>query len=139
MVIHSRRFLHRIGQGWIQTNPDIRKLKISSLKTIALVVANCRFLPYLTFPKSDMVLLAGDLFHDNKPTRRTLHKTMEIFKRYTMGPNPVQIQILSENNFANGEANYLQEFYSVGECYDVHAACGSESICSKFFFLLEPR
>jgi len=32
-----------------------------------------------------------------------------------MGPDPVQIQILSENNFAHGEANYLQEFYSVGE------------------------
>jgi len=63
--------------------------------------------------KSDMVLLAGDLFHDNKPTRRTLHKTMEIIKRYTMGPDPVQIQILSENNFEHGDANYLQEFYSV--------------------------
>lgn len=62
-----------------------------------------------------MVLLAGDLFHDNKPTRRTLHKTMEILKRYTMGPDPVQIQILSEGNFAHGEANYLQEFFSVGE------------------------
>jgi len=60
-----------------------------------------------------MVLLAGDLFHDNKPTRRTLHKTMEIIKRYTMGPDPVQIQILSENNFEHGDANYLQEFYSV--------------------------
>jgi double-strand break repair protein MRE11 len=65
--------------------------------------------------QSDFVLLAGDLFHDNKPSRKTLHKTMEIFKRYTMGPDPVQIQILSENNFAHGEANYLQEFYSVGE------------------------
>lgn len=63
--------------------------------------------------KSDMVLLAGDLFHENKPTRRTMHKTMEIIKRYTMGPNPVKIQILSEKNFAHGEANYLQEFYSV--------------------------
>jgi double-strand break repair protein MRE11 len=63
-----------------------------------------------------MVLLAGDLFHDNKPSRRTLHKTMDIFKKYTMGPSPVQIQILSENNFANGDANYLQEFCSVGEC-----------------------
>jgi double-strand break repair protein MRE11 len=73
------------------------------------------FLVSRIFPQSDFVLLAGDLFHDNKPSRKTLHKTMEIFKRYTMGPNPVQIQILSENNFAHGEANYLQEFYSVGE------------------------
>lgn len=98
-----------------------RELKFSNLMAIALVVPNYRFLSNLTYPKSDMVLLAGDLFHDNKPTRRTLHKTMEVFKRYTMGPNPVKIQILSQNNFAHGEANYLQEFYSVGECCDVHA------------------
>lgn len=32
----------------------------------------------------DMVVLAGDLFHENRPTRRTLHKTMEIMRRYCM-------------------------------------------------------
>jgi double-strand break repair protein MRE11 len=34
--------------------------------------------------KCDMVLIAGDLFHDNRPSRRTLHKTMEIIRRYCM-------------------------------------------------------
>ena len=54
----------------------------------------------------------------NKPSRRTLYKTMEIIRRYTMGPNPVKIQILSDQqrNFRNlpGKGvNYEDEFYSV--------------------------
>ncbi len=65
-----------------------------------------------------MVLIAGDLFHENKPSRRTLHKTMDIIRRYTMGPNPVKIQILSDQakNFrSNQRVNYEDEFYSVGK------------------------
>ena len=48
--------------------------------------------------QADMVLLAGDLFHENKPSRRTLHKTMQLFRTYCMGPNPVQIQILNASH-----------------------------------------
>jgi double-strand break repair protein MRE11 len=65
-----------------------------------------------------MVLIAGDLFHDNKPSRRTLHKTMDIIRRYTFGPNPVKIQILSnqQRDFrSNTRVNYEDEFYSVGK------------------------
>jgi double-strand break repair protein MRE11 len=29
----------------------------------------------------DFVLLGGDLFHDNNPSRFTLYKTMEIFRK----------------------------------------------------------
>eukprot|EP00559_Dactyliosolen_fragilissimus_P002816 CAMPEP_0184858342 /NCGR_PEP_ID=MMETSP0580-20130426/3463_1 /TAXON_ID=1118495 /ORGANISM="Dactyliosolen fragilissimus" /LENGTH=826 /DNA_ID=CAMNT_0027354451 /DNA_START=320 /DNA_END=2800 /DNA_ORIENTATION=- len=67
--------------------------------------------------KCDMVLLAGDLFHDNKPSRRTLYKTIEIMRRYCMGPNPVQFQIVSDQskNFRslNGTVNYEDQYYSV--------------------------
>eukprot|EP00526_Cylindrotheca_closterium_P004416 CAMPEP_0113627434 /NCGR_PEP_ID=MMETSP0017_2-20120614/14209_1 /TAXON_ID=2856 /ORGANISM="Cylindrotheca closterium" /LENGTH=785 /DNA_ID=CAMNT_0000537691 /DNA_START=23 /DNA_END=2380 /DNA_ORIENTATION=+ /assembly_acc=CAM_ASM_000147 len=64
---------------------------------------------------ADLVLLAGDLFHMNKPSRGTLHKTMDLFRRYCMGDNPIQIQILSNQarNFANGSVNYEDENYSV--------------------------
>lgn len=64
---------------------------------------------------ADMVLLTGDLFHENKPSRNTMHKTMDIFRRYCMGPNPVPIQILSDQaqNFRRGLVNYEDENYSV--------------------------
>jgi double-strand break repair protein MRE11 len=66
----------------------------------------------------DMVLIAGDLFHDNRPSRRTIHKTMEIIRRYCMGPDPVQIQILSDQkqNFRNpctNVVNYQDPYYSI--------------------------
>ena len=67
----------------------------------------------------DMVLLGGDLFHDNKPSRQTLHTTMDILRRYTMGPNPIQIQIISSPEatpFRVGQrdvVNYEDEHYSV--------------------------
>jgi double-strand break repair protein MRE11 len=67
-----------------------------------------------------MVLLAGDLFHDNKPSRRTLHKTMNILRRYTMGPNPISFQIISnqKQNFRStldpyNTVNYENPFVSI--------------------------
>ena len=44
----------------------------------------------------DMLLLAGDLFHENKPSRYTLWRTMELLRRYVMGPNPINIQVVSD-------------------------------------------
>ena len=64
---------------------------------------------------ADMVLLAGDLFHHNKPSRGTIHRTMDLFRRYCMGDNPIQIQILSnqQQNFRRGLVNYQDSNYSV--------------------------
>lgn len=46
--------------------------------------------------KVDFVLLGGDLFHENKPSRRTLYRTMDILRNRCMGPEPVSFQIISE-------------------------------------------
>ena len=66
--------------------------------------------------KCDMVLLAGDLFHDNKPSRRTLMRTMQLLRKYCMGSNAVSIEVVSEQsgNFrGTGRVNYEDENYSV--------------------------
>ena len=72
--------------------------------------------------RCDMVLLAGDLFHDNKPSRRTLYRTMQILRRYCMGPNPVKFQIVSSYSSGAGAfrsssvnqcVNYEDEYFSV--------------------------
>uniref|UniRef100_A0A663ENJ1 Double-strand break repair protein n=1 Tax=Aquila chrysaetos chrysaetos TaxID=223781 RepID=A0A663ENJ1_AQUCH len=44
----------------------------------------------------DFVLLGGDLFHDNKPSRKTLHSCLESLRKYCMGDRPVQFEILSD-------------------------------------------
>lgn len=53
--------------------------------------------------KVDMVLLGGDLFHDNKPSRTTLVRTMDILTRHCLNDRPVSIQVLSDQaqNFAS--------------------------------------
>lgn len=44
----------------------------------------------------DFILLGGDLFHDNKPSKKTLHSCLESLRKYCMGDRPVQFEILSD-------------------------------------------
>ena len=52
----------------------------------------------------DLVLLGGDLFHDNKPSRSTIVRAIDIFTRYTLSDKPVNFQVLSNQseNFVSG-------------------------------------
>lgn len=44
----------------------------------------------------DFILLGGDLFHENKPTRRCLHNCLTTLRKYCMGDSPIQFNILSD-------------------------------------------
>lgn len=46
--------------------------------------------------KVDFFLLAGDLFHENKPSVSALHKCTELLRKYTMGDKPVEFEFLSD-------------------------------------------
>lgn len=46
--------------------------------------------------KADFILLGGDLFHENKPSRYTLHTCMKLLRNYCFGDNPVQFEFLSD-------------------------------------------
>ncbi|KAI9362043.1 meiotic recombination 11 [Zopfochytrium polystomum] len=43
----------------------------------------------------DFVLLGGDLFHENKPSRSCMYKTMNMLRRYCMGDRPVAFDFLT--------------------------------------------
>ncbi|KAG6524911.1 hypothetical protein ZIOFF_014856 [Zingiber officinale] len=66
----------------------------------------------------DFLLLGGDLFHENKPSRSTLVKTIEILRRYCLNDRPVQFQVVSDQtvNFQNifGHVNYEDPHFNVG-------------------------
>lgn len=64
----------------------------------------------------DFVLLAGDLFHENKPTRKTMHATLELLRKYCLGPEPVYLEILNDQREifkSSNKVNYEDPFYSV--------------------------
>lgn len=44
----------------------------------------------------DFILLGGDLFHENKPSRRCLHTCITMLRRYCMGDKPINFNILSD-------------------------------------------
>lgn len=66
----------------------------------------------------DFLLLGGDLFHENKPSRSTLVKAIEILRRYCLNDRPVQFQVVSDQtiNFQNifGHVNYEDPHFNVG-------------------------
>lgn len=44
----------------------------------------------------DMILLAGDLFHENRPSRECFYETCALLRQYTFGDKPVSIELLSD-------------------------------------------
>ncbi|KAL5081714.1 hypothetical protein RYX36_010135 [Vicia faba] len=66
----------------------------------------------------DFMLLGGDLFHENKPSRSTLVKAIEILRRYCLSDRPVPFQVVSDQtlNFQNtfGHVNYEDPHFNVG-------------------------
>ncbi|PFH57213.1 hypothetical protein XA68_15347 [Ophiocordyceps unilateralis] len=44
----------------------------------------------------DMVLLAGDLFHDNKPSRKSLYQVLRALRKNCLGMKPCPLEFLSD-------------------------------------------
>ncbi|XP_067890112.1 double-strand break repair protein MRE11 [Heterodontus francisci] len=88
----------------------------------------------------DFILLGGDLFHDNKPSRKTLHTCMELLRRYCMGDNPIQFEILSDQsvnfgfskfpwvNYQDGNLNISIPVFSVHGNHD--DPTGADALCA---------
>lgn len=57
----------------------------------------------------DFLLLGGDLYHENKPSRTTMYRSLNLFRKYCTGNGPIEFTILSDQsvNFPNyGIVNY---------------------------------
>jgi double-strand break repair protein MRE11 len=46
----------------------------------------------------DMVLLGGDLFHDNKPSRKAIYQVMRSLRKNCLGDKPCELEFLSDFN-----------------------------------------
>lgn len=58
-------FFHPIGNDSFETFEEILKMAVEQ--------------------QVDFILLGGDLFHENKPSRQCLVKCMELLRKYTFG------------------------------------------------------
>lgn len=67
--------------------------------------------------KVDLVLLGGDLFHLNKPSRRTLHRTISLLRKYCLGDGAIRFRVISDQttNFGTnqGRVNYEDPNFAV--------------------------
>lgn len=88
----------------------------------------------------DFVLLGGDLFHDNKPSRKTMHSCMEVMRKYCMGDRPIIFEILSDQavNFSHSKfpwVNYLDNNLNISiPVFSVHGnhddPTGADGLCA---------
>ena len=72
------------------------------------------------------MLLGGDLFHDNKPSRTTLVRAMEILSKYCLKPKPIAFKVLSDEAkaFVSGYAcTPAQSFLSVLQACKISVCC----------------
>ncbi|XP_029458214.1 double-strand break repair protein MRE11 isoform X2 [Rhinatrema bivittatum] len=88
----------------------------------------------------DFMLLGGDLFHENKPSRRTLHTCFELLRKHCMGDRPIQFEILSDQsinfgfskfpwvNYQDGNLNISLPVFSVHGNHD--DPTGADALCA---------
>ncbi|KAJ6664935.1 hypothetical protein lerEdw1_005907 [Lerista edwardsae] len=88
----------------------------------------------------DFILLGGDLFHENKPSRKTLHTCLELLRKYCMGDHPVQFEILSDQSVNFGYSkfpwvNYQDENLNISiPVFSIHGnhddPTGADALCA---------
>lgn len=88
----------------------------------------------------DFILLGGDLFHENKPSRRCLHTCITMLRQYCMGDSPIQFNILSDQtvNFNTTKfpwVNYQDENLNISiPVFSIHGnhddPTGAEGLCA---------
>ena len=55
-----------------------------------------------------MVLLGGDLFHDNKPSRKSMYQVMRTLRKNCLGMKPCELEFLSDaNEIFEGAFNHV--------------------------------
>ena len=65
----------------------------------------------------DLVLLGGDVFHENRPSRMSMYRCMDILNKYVLGDRPITFDVLSDErvNFPErGKVNFRDENINIG-------------------------
>ena len=76
----------------------------------------------------DMVLLAGDLFHENKPSRKSMYQVMRSLRMNCYGEKPCELEMLSDPSevFQGYDAleEGMTEIYGIDQANQKNSAFG---------------
>ncbi|KAG1171799.1 hypothetical protein G6F70_002024 [Rhizopus microsporus] len=93
----------------------------------------------------DFILLGGDLFHHNRPSRSCLYKTMRLLRKYCFGERESKVWIASDQsvNFGDelGVANYLDANVNISmPVFSIHGnhddPSGTNNLCALHLLAL---
>jgi len=64
----------------------------------------------------DLVLLGGDLFHENKPSSNSVVRAIDSLSRYCLNDQSIKFQVLGNQklNFTTGRVNFENPNYNIG-------------------------
>lgn len=85
---------HSLSVGYMERDPVRGLDSINSFREILKLAVE---------KDVDFILLGGDLFHENKPSRSTLHQVMASLRQYCLSDRPVTMELLSDPNDGRAE------------------------------------
>lgn len=62
----------------------------------------------------DFVLLAGDLFHENRPSRECLHQVLAMLREFSLGDKPVQVSATTTTTMTSSQVEAVQAWDGEG-------------------------
>lgn len=127
LFINFRRSLFCLSDlGGPVSPPNARSVNVCLHKGIDIRTEQTWLKPHdlllshtLCFPlQVDFILLGGDLFHENKPSRRCLNTCITLLRKYCMGDSPITFNILSDQavNFSTSKSVWLPVWLFVCFC-----------------------
>ncbi|KAF8504193.1 Metallo-dependent phosphatase-like protein [Hysterangium stoloniferum] len=96
----------------------------------------------------DFILLAGDLFHENRPSRDCIYRVIALLREYTFGDKPISVELLSDPeegkapgfsfpaiNYEDGNFNVSVPVFSIHGNHDDPQGTGPEGALSALDLL----
>ena len=145
-----------IHLGFNERHPDRGSFSLSRnysnyANNVLYLVGNDSFVTFeeiLNYGKTlnvDFILLGGDLFHENKPSRKSLQRCMDLLRKYCLGPKETEFEFLSdpEVNFkdcATPQVNFEDPNFRISlPIFSIHGnhddPCGKEEILPITLYL----